>query len=87
MNKIKAAASHHEREIAELRANAVLTIKYLKAALESLTVRMTVLPRCWHCAPSAKRMTMAAPEPLHPIATDTRYTNTPSNPNAPASMQ
>ena len=36
MNKIKAAVSHHEREIAELRANPLLAIEYLKAALESL---------------------------------------------------
>jgi len=36
MNKIKAAVSHHEREIAELRANPVLAIEYPKAAVESL---------------------------------------------------
>ncbi|WP_205703767.1 hypothetical protein [Herbaspirillum huttiense] len=36
MNKIKAAVSHHEREIAELRANPVLAIEYLKAAVEPL---------------------------------------------------
>ncbi|MBN9355989.1 MAG: hypothetical protein J0I15_06010 [Herbaspirillum huttiense] len=36
MSKIKAAVSHHEREIAELRANPLLAIEYLKAALESL---------------------------------------------------
>ena len=36
MNKIKAAVPHHEREIAELRANPLLAIEYLKAALESL---------------------------------------------------
>lgn len=36
MSKIKAAVSHHEREIAELRANPLLPIEYLKAALESL---------------------------------------------------
>lgn len=36
MSKIKAAVSHHEREIAELRANPLLATEYLKAALESL---------------------------------------------------
>jgi probable addiction module antidote protein len=35
-NKIKAAVSHHEREIAELRADRVLAVEYLKAAMQSL---------------------------------------------------
>jgi probable addiction module antidote protein len=35
-NKIKAAVSHHEREIAELRAGRVLAVEYLKAAMQSL---------------------------------------------------
>ncbi|BEV14899.1 putative addiction module antidote protein [Herbaspirillum sp. DW155] len=36
MNKVKAAVSHHEREIAELRANHALAVEYLKASMESL---------------------------------------------------
>jgi uncharacterized protein (DUF1778 family) len=37
MNKtIKAAISHHEREVAELRADKELAVEYLKAAMESL---------------------------------------------------
>ncbi|CAB3790941.1 addiction module antidote protein [Pararobbsia alpina] len=36
MSKIKAAVSHHEREIAELRADRELAIEYLKAAMEAL---------------------------------------------------
>ena len=34
--KLKAAISHHEREIAELRADRELAVEYLKAAMESL---------------------------------------------------
>ena len=34
--KIKAAISHHEREVAELRADKELAVEYLKAAMESL---------------------------------------------------
>ncbi|MBI5121185.1 MAG: putative addiction module antidote protein [Rhodospirillales bacterium] len=34
--KIKAAVSHHEREVAELRADRELAAAYLKEALESL---------------------------------------------------
>lgn len=34
--KIKAAVSHHEREVAELRADRALAVEYLKAAMESL---------------------------------------------------
>jgi probable addiction module antidote protein len=34
--KIKAAVSHHELEVAELRADRELAIEYLKAAMESL---------------------------------------------------
>ena len=34
--KIKAAVSHHEREVAELRADHELAVEYLKAAMESL---------------------------------------------------
>lgn len=36
MNKIKTATSHHEREIAELRADPALAVEYLKAALAPL---------------------------------------------------
>ncbi|MCG1040620.1 MULTISPECIES: addiction module antidote protein [Burkholderiaceae] len=36
MTKAKATVSHHEREIAELRADRDLAIEYLKAAMESL---------------------------------------------------
>ena len=37
MNKKGAAAiSHHEREVAELRADRELAVEYLKAAMESL---------------------------------------------------
>jgi probable addiction module antidote protein len=34
--KIKAAVLHHEREVAELRADRGLAVEYLKAAMESL---------------------------------------------------
>lgn len=34
--KIAAAVSHHDREIAELRADRELAVEYLKAAMESL---------------------------------------------------
>jgi len=34
--KLKAAISHHEREVAELRADRELAVEYLKAAMESL---------------------------------------------------
>ena len=34
--KIKAAVSHHVREVAELRADHELAVEYLKAAMESL---------------------------------------------------
>jgi probable addiction module antidote protein len=37
MNKpLKAAVSHHDREVAELRADRELAVEYLKAAMESL---------------------------------------------------
>jgi probable addiction module antidote protein len=36
MSKRKAAASHHEREIAELQADRGLAVEYLKTAMESL---------------------------------------------------
>jgi probable addiction module antidote protein len=34
--KVTAAVSHHEREVAELRADRKLAVQYLKAAMESL---------------------------------------------------
>ena len=34
--KLVAAVSHHEREIAELRADRELAVAYLKAAMESI---------------------------------------------------
>ena len=34
--KLKAAASHHAREVAELRADRDLAVEYMKAAMESL---------------------------------------------------
>jgi probable addiction module antidote protein len=34
--KVVAAVSHHERELAELRADRELAVEYLKAAMESL---------------------------------------------------
>jgi len=34
--KVAAAISHHEREVAELRADRELAVEYLKAAMESL---------------------------------------------------
>jgi len=34
--KLKAAVSHHECEVAELRADRELAVEYLKAAMESL---------------------------------------------------
>ena len=36
MKKLKGVISHHEAEIAELRANRELTVEYLKCAMESL---------------------------------------------------
>lgn len=36
MKQAKAAISHHEREVAELRADRDLAVEYLKAAMESL---------------------------------------------------
>lgn len=36
MNKRKGVVSHHEAEVAELRADRALAIEYLKAPLESL---------------------------------------------------
>lgn len=34
--KLKAAVSHHELEVAELRADRELAVEYMKAAMESL---------------------------------------------------
>jgi probable addiction module antidote protein len=36
MNKLKGVVSHHEAEVAELRADRELAVEYLKAAMESL---------------------------------------------------
>lgn len=36
MRQAKAAISHHEREVAELRADRDLAVEYLKAAMKSL---------------------------------------------------
>lgn len=36
MGKMAGVVSHHERELAELRADRELTVEYLKAAMESL---------------------------------------------------
>jgi probable addiction module antidote protein len=36
MSKLKNVVSHHERELAELRADRDLAVEYLKAAMESL---------------------------------------------------
>ncbi len=36
MNKLKGVVSHHDAEIAELRADRALAVEYLKAAMESL---------------------------------------------------
>ncbi|WP_041656293.1 addiction module antidote protein [Azoarcus sp. KH32C] len=36
MSKLKGVVSHHEAELAELRADRELAIEYLKAAMESL---------------------------------------------------
>lgn len=36
MTKLKGVVSHHEREVAELRADRELAVAYLKAAMESL---------------------------------------------------
>ncbi len=36
MSKIKGAVSHHESELAELRADRELAVEYLKAAMQSL---------------------------------------------------
>ncbi|MSQ73459.1 MAG: putative addiction module antidote protein [Betaproteobacteria bacterium] len=34
--RVTAAVSHHDREVAELRADRALAVEYLKAAMESL---------------------------------------------------
>ncbi|MDP2265956.1 MAG: putative addiction module antidote protein [Thiobacillus sp.] len=36
MSRLKGVISHHEREVAELRADRDLAVEYLKAAMESL---------------------------------------------------
>ena len=36
MSKLKGAVSHHDAEVAELRADRNLAVAYLKAAMESL---------------------------------------------------
>lgn len=36
VKKVAAAVSHHDREVAELRADRELAVEYLKAAMESL---------------------------------------------------
>jgi probable addiction module antidote protein len=36
MNRLKGVVSHHDAEVAELRADRELAIEYLKAAMESL---------------------------------------------------
>jgi probable addiction module antidote protein len=36
MKKVKAAVSHHKREVAELKADHGLAVEYLRAAMESL---------------------------------------------------
>ena len=36
MRQVKGVISHHEREVAELRADRDLAVEYLKAAMESL---------------------------------------------------
>ncbi len=36
MSKLKGAVSHHEAELAELRADRELAVEYLKAAMKSL---------------------------------------------------
>lgn len=36
MSKLKGVVSHHDREVAELRADRKLAVEYLKAAMESL---------------------------------------------------
>ena len=36
MSKMKGVISHHEREVAELRADRGLAVEYLKTAMESL---------------------------------------------------
>lgn len=36
MRRVKGVVSHHEREVAELRADRDLAVEYLKAAMESL---------------------------------------------------
>ena len=36
LNKLKGVVSHHEAEVAELRADRELAVAYLKAAMESL---------------------------------------------------
>ncbi len=36
MSKLKGVVSHHDREVAELRADRELAVEYLKAAMESL---------------------------------------------------
>ena len=40
--KLKAAVSHHDLEVAELRADRELAVEFLKAAMESLDNLITV---------------------------------------------
>jgi len=59
MTHLKGAISHHEREIAELRADRDLASEYLKAAIEALDhpdSRPAARPAYSHCAPWRKRM-------------------------------
>ena len=47
--KMAAAVSHHDREVAELRADRELAVEYLKAAMESLDDPDIVPRACWRC--------------------------------------
>jgi len=38
MTKLKGVVSHHEREVAELRADRELAVEYLKAAMAALDI-------------------------------------------------
>ncbi len=46
MKKLNGTVFHHERELAELRANPELAAEYLKEAMESLTILMSELLVC-----------------------------------------
>ena len=60
MSKLKGAVSHHEVEVAELRADRELAVEYLKAAMESLDDPNDRAAGLLACAPWPKLMAASA---------------------------